>query len=159
MALNLLDIDCASQEWFQDWIGCRFFEMEDEFLAQISYPWGKLETEQPCDSKNLVGEAPSIGVMLTNSKIRFVIEKAIHHMRCVACGSTNHFDAVRTILIGKMGVKADSRLCPITEIHLCYWAAPSAHFEPLAIRGSSFALAPGGALPLTLSISNAFFER
>src|SRR6266568_8977588 len=90
--------------------------------------------------------------MLLNSQVRFMIEETIHHMWGVASGGTDHFHAVGTILIGKMGIKADSRLSAIAQVHLCYWTSPATDLKALPIRRGCGAIAPGSSKGMAMMI-------
>lgn len=86
MVPDLLDIDPATHQGSQVRVFCRLAEGIHSLVPQIPNPRSKSEAQQVAHSKNMIRISGSVRVMLLNLQLRFVIEKAVNHMRGVPGG-------------------------------------------------------------------------
>src|SRR3546814_11971236 len=64
----------------------------------------------------MVGNAPTIDVMLLNVQIGTMMEQPVQHLRRPACGCGDDGGMKRRVAIRDMAVEGDSRLRPLVRI-------------------------------------------
>jgi hypothetical protein len=68
--------------------------------------------------EHVVGKSGSVGVVLLDPEIRFVIKQAVEHVRCIAHVGVNDLGMKWGEAIRDMGVKKHARLGPVSKVDL-----------------------------------------
>ena len=85
-------------------------------------------------TKDVIGEACRIGVVLLDAQIGFVVQQAVEHVGRVAHADVHDLGGERRVLVGDMGVERPPWAAAVFRIDVAGALGLAAGTEVLAIR-------------------------
>ena len=95
----------------------------------------KAEAQQTAHGKDMIGEAPGVGVVLVNDKAALVIKQSVEDIGRLVSGRGDHLGVKWTKLIGSMSVELDARVLTVMQVHQSSDFPASAGVKELSVRG------------------------
>src|SRR6266496_6819101 len=79
---NELPVGLVKQQGAQRF-RCSYLIKHVQFFGEcIADAWSKAEAKQRCQSKHLLGTSSSVGVMLADMQVAFMMAQCIDHIEC-----------------------------------------------------------------------------
>ena len=111
MVANEFDVERAANQRFERAVrrlATRSFWDVELCVSQVSNTRREDEPEQPHEREDVVSKSRRIGVVLGDTQVRLMVQKAVKNIRGVANTDVDHLGAERRVLIGDMRVKSST---------------------------------------------------
>ncbi len=135
MGADERDIDAAGDQRLQGGIGGRLCEAIEAAVFQIWDAWSEQEPEQGAQSKNMIRDAATIGVMPVQAwaGLGLIIEEAIENMDGFARRCGNDFGVEGSVAVRNMGIEFGAGFIAIMGVKPANVPAKSTGLEELPI--------------------------
>ncbi len=134
MGADVLDIERAADHRFQPVIGGVALRDVELGVAQVADARREAEAQQVHQTKDVIGEACRIGVVLLDAQIGFVVQQAVEHVGRVAHADVHDLGVERRVLVGDVGVERPPRAAAVFRVDVARALGLAAGTEVLAIR-------------------------
>jgi hypothetical protein len=104
-------------------------------VAEITNAGYEPKTKEVAQREDMLGGPGSVGIMLLDPEVAFMVEKPVNHMRGFACRGVDDFGMERRELIGDMSIKLHTRIVAIPRIDVALCPPLSSGAIILAVRG------------------------